>query len=93
MFAYACAQWARAHAGSACRRGAQVSPPARARGARLQFSVVYPNKAGEPIMRSLGTAGAGAAGGARGRGMGDDGGKVLGAEGVEPGDFLDVSVT
>jgi hypothetical protein len=63
-------------------------PPARDRlGARLSFSLVYPDRSGRPAMRAVGQVL-----GQSQRGGGEDAGKTLHEVRFQTGDYLDVAV-
>ena len=73
---------------SLTRRPRQAVPPARDRlGARLSFSLVYPDRRGKPTMRPVGYVL-----GQSARGGGEDAGKTLHGVRFQTGDFLDVAI-
>ena len=66
----------------------QAVPPARDKlGARLSFSLVYPDRSGKPTMRPVGYVQ-----GQSARGGGDDAGKTLHGVRFQTGDYLDVAI-
>ena len=63
-------------------------PPAKDRlGARLSFSLVYPDRNERPTMRQIGFVL-----GQSGRGGGEDAGKTLHTARFQTGDYLDVAI-